>query len=541
MREKQLKENLWQHYCSFLDKDFKSQVLWNEDYMQGYLNDFKKTKMAGHLCPGGVKSLEDVPLTTHADYSIMHEFGAEMQELTKRIPRKKGEDYASYYDKLSRKMIKMIDGWMADTYSICVKTSGTSGDSKWFIHGETFWKNLVNAAMSVIIICCSSEPGTTALHKGDVILGFSAPVPYLSGYMAKALGMEGVRMIPPVEITDEIPSFKKKMQLAFKHFKQTDKIDIVGGSGSILKLLTLFFVNRKELFKGSYETANPGIRKIILWLLWKYEQAFGKKLNKLKDIINPKGLLLGSFDTELYLDYIQEQLEMEPGNLFGATELGFPLYGRPVNKSALFPDLRTGYFEFLDKYNNIRKIEELEKGKNYELIFTPFKSIVVRYKTGDIFRLAGFQADGLPFFNFESRVINIIDIHNYFRLSLSTAFKALKLAGFPPSNNWAFTKELGPKERLVLLMENEWGLTEKQVANKLFQALKIVDHEFHNYINDFKISNPEDVISVQYLRRGAFRRYVDIKMKQGVPFGRIKPFRIITPENFDIIKILRSA
>ena len=135
----------------------------------------------------------------------------------------------------------------------------------------------------------------------------------------------------------------------------------------------------------------------------------------------------------------------------------------------------------------------------------------------------------------------MLDIYNYFRLSLSLAFKAFSLAGFPPSNNWAFTKEFEPREHLVQLMEKEQDLTEKQVAVKLYNAIKEIDPQFKSYIEDFKINDPEDVIKVKYLKRGAFKRYTGIKLKQGVPLGRIKPARIITPKNQDIINILRSA
>lgn len=536
-----MKENLWQKYCSFLDKDFKSQVQWNENYMFEYFKDWKNTKMANYLCPGGVKAIEGIPVTTYSDYPILHEFGEKIQALTKRIPRKKGENYCDYYDKLSRQIINMLDGWMADQYSFSMTTSGTSGESKWIVHGETFWQNLVRSIMSTIIICSSEERGKTSFTKKDILFGIGSSAPYFGGYFLKAVLSQGINLIPPVEVMDEVPDFKKKIGIALKAVKKAGKIDIIGGAGSIIKLFTLYFINRVELFRESFKSTKAGILKIILWFLWKYEQAFGKKLNKLKDLINPKGVFLGSFDTELYLEYVIEQLELEPVDLYGATEIGFPLYGRPERKSDFFPDLRVGYFEFLDKNENIRKIDKLEKGEIYELVFTPYRSIIVRYKIGDLLKVIDFQKDGLPILNFESRAIQILDIYNYYRITLSLAFKAFKRAGFPPSNNWAFTKEMEPREHLVLLMEKELDLTEKQVSEKLYHALIAEDQSFKNYIADFKITDPEEVIKVEYLKRGAFKRYANYKTKEGVPLGRIKPFRIISPLNREVITLLRSA
>jgi hypothetical protein len=244
---------------------------------------------------------------------------------------------------------------------------------------------------------------------------------------------------------DEEPDFMKKVGLALKYARKVPSIGMIAGTGAMLKLISVYFTNKAVLYQNAFEMTRPGFKKMILGLLWKYEELRGKKYSKLKDVLNPKGVLLGSFDTELYLDYVTDQIEREPINLYGSTETGFPLYGRPERKSCLYPDLRTGYFEFLDSDNHIRKIDELEKGRVYELVFTPFRSMVIRYKIGDMFRILDFQDDGLPIFHFESRVVNMLDINNYFRLSMSIAFKAFKSAGFPPSANWAFTKEMEPR------------------------------------------------------------------------------------------------
>ncbi|MBN2532312.1 MAG: GH3 auxin-responsive promoter family protein [Spirochaetales bacterium] len=533
--------NLWEKYCSFLDKDFSWQVKWNEEYMRDYLEDFKKTKMAKQLCPGGVKTIESIPLTTYSDYPILHEFGEKLEALKEKNPRKKGEDFCAYYDKLSRQIISMLDGWMTNEYAFSVMTSGTSGKSKWFVHSDVFWKNMVRSSMALLVVGCSDKMGETNLNAGDVIFVFGASAPYMGGYMIRAFQTTELKIIPPVEVISEIPGFMKKAQIALKYAKNTKKIDLVVSTPSVLKLTSLYFTNKEELFHSSYTTTSAGIKKIILWLLWKYEHTFGKKLNKLKEVINPKGIAIGSFDTELYLDYIRDQFELEPVTGYASTETGFPLYGRPWKKSGLFPDLSTGYFEFLDRNEKIRKINELQKGEIYELVFTPYRSILIRYKTGDLLKVLDFQADGLPSFCVDGRNIQILDFYNYFRFSLSLAFKIFNRAGFPPSNNWVFKKELEPREHLLLLMEKELDLSEKQVSKKLFDALKAENQEFCNYVTDFKITEPEEVIKVEYLKPGAFNRYTEKKIKEGVPIGMIKPLRILTADKNDAVEFLKGA
>jgi hypothetical protein len=90
-------------------------------------------------------------------------------------------------------------------------------------------------------------------------------------------------------------------------------------------------------------------------------------------------------------------------------------------------------------------------------------------------------------------------------------------------------------------MEKETNLTAKEVSHRLFCALKAENKSFCNYIESFNIIDPEEVIKVEYLKRGVFRRYAEQKIKEGVPMGRIKPFRIISPGNKDLINFLRSA
>ena len=143
-------EALSNKYCSFFDKDFSEQVEYNENKMQEYFKKWKNTKLAKQLCPKGMKTkgfkkLEDVPLTDYSDYKILHKFGKEIEKLEKTVPRNNGELWLGYYDRISKQVAPMLDGWMVDEFAFCAKTSGTTGESKWFAHGKTFWENFSNS------------------------------------------------------------------------------------------------------------------------------------------------------------------------------------------------------------------------------------------------------------------------------------------------------------------------------------------------------------------------------------------------------------
>ena len=119
------------------------------------------------------------------------------------------------------------------------------------------------------------------------------------------------------------------------------------------------------------------------------------------------------------------------------------------------------------------------------------------------------------------------------------AVKALSEAEFPPTDKWAFAKEIEPEEHLCLLMEREWEYSEEETAKRVFEGLRKVDPYFQNYVRDFGIRDPGKVIRVEYLKKGAFMRYIMLKAKQGVPMGQIKPLKLITPQNKEIADLLR--
>jgi hypothetical protein len=90
-------------------------------------------------------------------------------------------------------------------------------------------------------------------------------------------------------------------------------------------------------------------------------------------------------------------------------------------------------------------------------------------------------------------------------------------------------------------MEREWGYSERKASRVVFKALYDMDQYFRNFVRDFKIRDPWEIIEVEYLRKGAFMRYTAKKVKEGAPIGNMKPPKIITPDKMEDINILRSV
>jgi len=62
-----------------------------------------------------------------------------------------------------------------------------------------------------------------------------------------------------------------------------------------------------------------------------------------------------------------------------------------------------------------------------------------------------------------------------------------------------------------------------------------------DYVIEFKIENPSDVITVEYLKPGAFLRYAMMKARAGSPLGQYKPPKIIPSDRRDIYETLTNA
>ena len=82
--------------------------------------------------------------------------------------------------------------------------------------------------------------------------------------------------------------------------------------------------------------------------------------------------------------------------------------------------------------------------------------------------------------------------------------------------------------------------SEQEAEKKIYEALCKASVDFQNYVKDFRVRKPSEIVRVEYLKKGAFLPYIMKKVKEGVPLGQIKSPTIIAPDNKEIPDILRS-
>ncbi|MGB9622425.1 MAG: hypothetical protein ACPL07_01140, partial [Candidatus Bathyarchaeia archaeon] len=425
-------------------------------------------------------------------------------------------------------------------FSLAVKTSGTTGEPKWVAHSSVFWENFRRDVIATTLIACSNSWGITKFEKGDKGLNFTASAPFLTGWGRRA--SQGLVVdVPPVSIMDEIAEARRRFFVALEYIEKGHKVNLAGGIAPSLYLMCEYFLNPETLFEEYYKSVELGLAKVYL-LQKKTWAKFSKRSRNLKDYFNLKGLLIGGVDTALYADYIKTRLEVDPLCIYGVSELGIAMFGSPDRKGELMPNLRSCFFEFRDEKGVIRKINQIKPGNIYDLIVTPFGSIFSRYDTGDTVLVIDIRDDGMPIFRFWGRKNQVIAIRGFLpRVTEALAVQIMARAGLSLSDKWAFTKSINEHEKILILMENTWGLSESEAVQRIFEAFLAISSDFRHLVIENRINDPHDIIEVEYLKPGAFLRYAMEKGKKGVPMGQIKPPKIIPPERQDICDELRRV
>lgn len=538
--------NLWERYCSFYEKEFSEQLEVNEKRMGRYFHRWLSTDFAKRVCQGTVEKRHDVPITTYEDYPMLVEFGRNITDLRRRNPRKKGELFKAYYERISRGIGAALNPYMTEPYYLTMKTTGTTGESKWVVHGETFWNNLYAGALTSAVVACSDSWGETKVKDGDKALNVTAPIPHLSGWALWA-SQTHFQLIPPIEVTDTLHSTRDAFFLILQAIEKGEKIALGGGLGSLFYMICKYFVEPEEFYQEYYQSMKFGLNKSLLFMKLLQLRFSKKKRRKIADFMPLKGVLIGGLDSRLYIEFFKEEFNLEPLNTYGSTEAGNLMRGMPERKADLVPDLTTSYFEFRTEDGHVIGLDEVKRDAVYDLIVTPFGSIFFRYDMKDLFKVIDFRDDGMPIFAFEGREINVLNIYGY-KLTPNAATQALSMAGLNASDKWAVTKVLKPKEHLHILMEKTWSYSEREAATHIFNALMEVYGRMANrgrtlrdYVLEAKVKDPSEMIQVEYLKPGAFLRYTMIAAKKGIPLGQYKAPKIISPDKSEIFEALRNA
>jgi hypothetical protein len=320
-----------------------------------------------------------------------------------------------------------------------------------------------------------------------------------------------------------------------------EKVVCGGANAATFYMLFRYFTDQTAFFTDLYKSVDFGVTK--LYFLYRLLKSLfkGRKNTNIFDILPLKGAIVGGADTKVYCEFFKNTFGIIPLQVYASSEAGISLFGTPDDKLNLIPNLRSAYFEFIDESGEIVALEEVKKDRVYEMVVTPFGSGLARYKSGDLFKVVEIRDDGLPIFSCEGRRIGVIDVYSYFRLTERMIADALAQAGLRNSDKWAVIKRSLPHEHLHFLMEKEWDYSEAEAEKQIFYSLMRISQDFADYVKIFGIKKPSQLIKVEYLKQGAFTRYIMRAAKLGLPLGQLKAPKIIPMDRVDIFDLLRSV
>lgn len=543
-----MSDRLWQKYCSFYDKHFSEQIQHNRETMEQYFSKWKTTDFAKILHKGSIKTFKDTPVTTYSDYPMLSELGRRIADATRRTPREPRELLKEYYDRITRDIGSLLNRSMAEPFHLCMKTTGTTGESKWIANGETFWNNFIDGTgIANFVICCSDGWGETKLEIGDGFLNLSAPIPYMSGYGIWAVSQAGFKCVPPIEVTDNLRDMREKFFLLLKTIRR-EKVVAGGSAGAMFYMICKYLIEPDEFYQEYYRSMDFGLRKMLLFLKLLQIRLSGKERRMVTDFMPLKGAVVAGMEARLYMDFFREEFGLQPLHVYGSTEAGCLMRGDPDRKADLVPDLRSSYLEFQTEDGELKDLGDLKKGEIYDLVVTPFGSILFRYDMEDLFRVVDFRDDGMPVFKFEGRKRAVVRLYGY-DVTPNVIVEALAKAGLRSSDKWAVVKLLKPREHLHFVMEKTWPYSEREAERIIFHSLMEAesgipspdDTLLRDYVADFRIKDASEVVKVEYLRPGAFLRYSMIKANEGSPMGQYKPPKIIPTGKMEIYETLSNA
>jgi len=244
--------------------------------------------------------------------------------------------------------------------------------------------------------------------------------------------------------------------------------------------------------------------------------------------IHLKGLMTQDSSARVLKEEIKEAVGTYPKVVYGSTETfisGLPSIEYP---GSFFMDWRTVYSEFIpeDKAINILEdtaqdppdtipLMDLEVGKRYQYVATPFHNDMIRYVTSDIFECAAMGDSILgidqPIFNFYGRADRLISVHNFTRISEDEIISALRDAEVPSVEFTARVELHGNKEYMAMYIELSSPMEVEEVTSRLHEELLKVDKDW-NDLTEFMKYTP---LKVNLLPRGSFERYLG--KKDGLP------------------------
>jgi hypothetical protein len=217
-----------------------------------------------------------------------------------------------------------------------------------------------------------------------------------------------------------------------------------------------------------------------------------------------------------------------PRVIYGSTESLASALPSVEHPGCFFFDWRICYNEFIPEAKKVStdeaRIEEppetvsmmdVEPGKNYQIVVTPFKTDLVRYVLPDILENVDDGDDVLccdsPVFRYHARADRLVVLHNFTRIAENEMIQILDEAKVPYVNFVARRETEGAKDHMALYLELSEQISEETIYHRVHETLMEYDKDWRDLTN-FLNYKP---LRLRLLPRGAFKSYLE--RKGGLP------------------------
>ena len=188
------------------------------------------------------------------------------------------------------------------------------------------------------------------------------------------------------------------------------------------------------------------------------------------------------------------------------------------------------YYEFIpiDDTSKILSLDELEIGKEYEIIITN-QAGFYRYSFGDVIKVIDYMNE-CPYVEFSHRQGTLLNLagDKTNEEQMEEVVKTVSEAAGIPLDKWAVAISMNSLPyHYDLLVENDKGVdlsTYSDLADQKLQKLNLryFDMQKMNLIGKIKIKN---------LKPGTQDAYIERLVKKGAPITQVKPVRILNKDD----------
>jgi hypothetical protein len=234
-----------------------------------------------------------------------------------------------------------------------------------------------------------------------------------------------------------------------------------------------------------------------------------------------KGFMTQDSSSIVFKDEIKKITGSYPKTTYGATEIMIPTVASIEHPGCFIFDWRVLYAEFVPHDQRIGNgepvieadvdvldLSEVEPGRRYQLIATPYLTEMTRYVMPDILECVDGGDDvlnsQLPVFKYHARSDKIIVLHNFTRIVEEEITQVLKDANVP-FVDYTVVKEVdGTHEYMKMYLELSKPIDHDAVYRMIDEELTGFDRDWH----DLKEFLRYDPLRVELIPKGSFRHYL---------------------------------